>query len=146
MKSFNAPVTGVGAVVFHNKQVLLVRRRNAPSQGQWAIPGGKLRFGETLQEGAEREVLEETGIRIRADEPVFAFDVIERDTNGEPALHYVVVDLAATYIDGTPVGTDDASDARWFSAEELDKFPVNKTTRKLLSRYADFEWHRQNSI
>ena len=60
------PRVGVGAVVLREGRVLLVRRGVAPAWGLWAIPGGGLRIGETLQEGAEREILEETGIVIRA--------------------------------------------------------------------------------
>ena len=65
------PRVGVGAVVLREGRVLLVRRGAAPANGLWAIPGGALELGETLQEGAEREILEETGILIRAGDPVF---------------------------------------------------------------------------
>ncbi|MCA1744093.1 MAG: NUDIX domain-containing protein, partial [Desulfovibrionales bacterium] len=46
--------------------LILIRRANPPSQNMWAIPGGKIKLGETLQQAAEREVLEETGIVVRA--------------------------------------------------------------------------------
>src|SRR5690606_38422498 len=59
------PHVGVGAVVFRGDAVLLVLRGRSPNQGEWAIPGGKIRWCETLQAAAEREVLEETGERIR---------------------------------------------------------------------------------
>ena len=71
------PRVGVGAVVLREGRVLLVRRGVAPARGLWAIPGGGLRIGETLQEGAEREILEETGIVIRAGAPVFTCDSFE---------------------------------------------------------------------
>ena len=64
------PRVAVGAIVFKNNKVLLVRRAQAPSQDLWAIPGGRVEIGETLQEAAEREIFEETGITIRAQEPV----------------------------------------------------------------------------
>ncbi|MBW2439133.1 MAG: NUDIX domain-containing protein, partial [Deltaproteobacteria bacterium] len=59
-------MVAVGAIVFENDRVLLVRRGQPPSQDLWAIPGGRVKLGETLQEAAEREILEETGITIRA--------------------------------------------------------------------------------
>lgn len=128
----DSPQLGVGAVVFHQNRILLVKRANPPSAGQWAIPGGKIKLGETLQQAAEREIFEETGIRIRAGEPVFAFDLIQHNAQAECQLHYVVVDLAAEYLDGEPVAADDASDARWIAADELKDLPVNVITLNLL--------------
>lgn len=126
------PLPAVGAIVFREGAVLLVRRGRPPAVGEWAIPGGRLHWGESLQAAAEREVLEETGIRIRAREPVFAFDLIQADTGGDCRLHYVIVDLEADYLEGEPRAADDAIDARWVRPEELAELPVNATTRRLL--------------
>ena len=115
----DGPRVGVGAVVLRDGRVLLVRRGVAPALGLWAIPGGGLRLGETLREAAEREIREETGIIIRAGEPVFACDACERDPDGRVRFHYVIVDLAAEYVSGEVKGADDAMDARWVSPEEL---------------------------
>lgn len=130
--SVDAPRAGVGAIVFHQHKVLLVKRDRPPYRGQWAIPGGRIKLGETLQQAAEREILEETGIHVRAGEPVFAFDVIQQDDQGNCQQHYVVVDLAADYLSGEPVAGDDAAEARWVSADELATLPVNETTLHLL--------------
>jgi len=133
-----APQVGVGAVVFHNGAVLLVQRRNPPCANEWAIPGGKVRLGETLQQAAEREILEETGIHIRAGEPVYAFDLIESDTSGEVQWHYAIIDLQAEYLGGDIRPGDDATAAAWFLPEDLLRLPVNATTRKLLRSRFEF--------
>ena len=48
------PICGVGIVVFDQHKVLLIRRGKPPLQGNWSIPGGKQKLGETLQEAARR--------------------------------------------------------------------------------------------
>ncbi len=133
-----APRPAVGAVVFRGDAVLLVQRANAPSQGLWAIPGGSVRLGETLQAAAEREILEETGVVIRAGAPILAFDVIQRDDRGKVAYHYVIVDLAADYVSGEPRAGDDAADARWITADQLAQLKVNPATRRLLAERFNF--------
>lgn len=126
------PRVGVGAVVFHDGRVLLVRRGRPPAVGAWSVPGGRLHLGESLQQAAEREILEETAITIRAGKPVFTLDTIDRDEEGRVRFHYVIVDLSAEYLGGTPQGGDDALEARWVSENELDDLQVHPLTRRLL--------------
>jgi ADP-ribose pyrophosphatase len=128
----DSPKVGVGAVVIRDGRVLLIRRGIAPSQGLWAIPGGSLELGETLQEGAERELLEETGIRARAGDPIYAFDFFERDADGKVRFHFVIVDMKADYISGEPKGADDALEARWLNPDNIHELPVAQNTLKLL--------------
>lgn len=132
------PVPSVGAVVFKEGRVLLVQRAQPPARGQWAIPGGRIGLGETLRQAAEREVLEETGIVITAREPIYTFDLVERDQQGRVCFHYVIVDLAADYVEGEVLPGDDAADARWVAPEELYRMDVNPITRKLLHRMFRF--------
>ena len=132
------PKVAVGAVVFNDERVLLVRRGQPPSEDLWAIPGGSVEIGETLQEAAEREILEETGIKIRAGEPVFTFDVIDRDRTGKIRFHYVIVDLEADYISGDPNAGDDAAEARWVTAQEINELRVSAPTLKLLKEKFGF--------
>ncbi|MFO8024631.1 NUDIX hydrolase [Thiohalophilus sp.] len=132
MPSF--PQVAVGAVVRRGKAILLIQRGTEPNAGQWTIPGGKVRAGESLQQAAEREIREETGIHIRAGEPIFSFDVIERDNEGELRYHYVIVDLLADYLDGEPQADDDVLDAAWIEPDTLARLEVNAITRQLLAR------------
>jgi 8-oxo-dGTP diphosphatase len=127
-----SPVVGVGAVVIKDGKVLLVKRGVDPNKGLWAIPGGSLNLGETLQEGAEREILEETGITIKANEPVYSFDFFERDGDGRVRFHYVIIDMIADYISGEVQGADDALEARWVSSLELKDLQVSRNTIKIL--------------
>ena len=126
------PVVGVGAVVIKDGKVLLVKRGVDPNKGAWAIPGGSLKLGETLQEGAEREIMEETGIIIKAGKPFYFFDFFEKDEDGRIRFHYVVADMESEYISGELQAGDDALDARWVSPKELKDLSASENTLKIL--------------
>ena len=132
----DAPRVAVGAVVIHRDKVLLVLRNQAPAKGLWAIPGGSVELGETLKTAAEREVLEETGLRVRAGEVIYTFDAIQCDPEGRVQYHYVIIDLLAEALDpDQPLhADDDARDAAWFSLADLSNpsLPISPTTLDLL--------------
>ncbi len=132
------PALAVGAVVFKDNRVLLVKRGNPPAKGVWAIPGGGVELGETLEKAAEREVLEETGIVIKAGKPIFSFESIHRDDKDRVRFHYYIVDLTASYISGEPTPGDDALDVGWISRESLGRLDVNPLTLKLLHQTFNF--------
>ena len=133
-KVITAPKAAVGAVVIEEGRVLLVKRKYPPQKGKWAIPGGSVKLGESLQAAAEREAKEETGLIIRAAEPVHTFDLIERDVEGKIRFHYVIVDLDADYVSGNIQPDDDVSDAGWFSPDEVGALDISDNTKKLLDK------------
>ena len=137
-KSLSAPKAAVGAVVIEEGRILLVKRKYAPKKGNWAIPGGSVNLGESLQAAAEREIMEETGLIIEAKEPVYTFDLIEHDSKGKILFHYVVVDLLAEYVSGDLHPADDVSDARWFNPDEIDGLEISETTNMLLDKMGFF--------
>ena len=70
---------GVGGVVIRDERALLIRRGSAPLEGEWSIPGGMLEIGETILEGVQRELLEETAIEVKVLDLI---EVFERVTPG----------------------------------------------------------------
>src|SRR5580698_1918092 len=96
-----APVVGVGAVVLDGDRVLLIQRGHEPMKGQWSLPGGALEVGETLVEGVQREVLEETGLEVEPVSIIEVFDRISRDAEGRVQFHYVLVDYVCRLTGGT---------------------------------------------
>jgi len=132
------PQVAVGAIVIRDNKILMVKRSLPPGKGLWAIPGGRVELGETLQEAAEREVKEETGVTVRAGNPVYTFDLLEQDDAGRIRFHYVIVDLVADHVSGEPNPGDDACEARWVTSKELQVLPVSQTTQEVLRKKACF--------
>jgi ADP-ribose pyrophosphatase YjhB (NUDIX family) len=110
----------VGAVVLDaDGRLLLVRRGHDPHAGLWSLPGGRVEDGETLEQAVRREVLEETGLRVRVR------DEVGRVRIPAGSVVYDVVDLACT-LDPPgqqPVAGDDASDVVLADPAALDGLP-----------------------
>ena len=128
------PRLAVGGVVIKDDRVLLVRRGKPPAFGEWAIPGGSVELGESLEQAVERELREETGITVRAGEICHTFEAVKRDDDGRVRFHYVIIDLMAEYLSGEPVPASDATEAAWLTLAELKDRNINTTTLELLSK------------
>ena len=139
------PVVGVGVVVLKDDHVLLIRRGKPPRNGQWSIPGGKQKLGETWRAAAHREVREETGIEIELIGLIDVVDAIVRDGDdmtpgrrrvSDPsrpvAYHYTLVDAAALWQAGEPVAGSDAAHAEWIPLDRLDAYPLWDETVRII--------------
>lgn len=113
----SAPLVGVGAVIVDHGRVLLVRRGKEPLKGHWTLPGGALELGESLLEGAVREVLEETGLVV---EPVELVELLDRIHQVEDRIqfHYVIADYLCRVTGGALQAASDADAVRWVERSE----------------------------
>ena len=127
-------LVGVGAVVFRDDDVLLIKRGKPPFKGHWSIPGGGLRYGERAADAARREVREETGLEIEIIGLLDVFDALP--DGGDFARHTVIIDYVAEAASGEPVAGDDAAEAVFVGFEEaLARLSWDKT-REALRRAA----------
>jgi ADP-ribose pyrophosphatase len=133
-----APRVAVGAVVMRDGRVLVVERGKAPAEGVWALPGGSVELGETLGQAAEREVLEETGVVVRAGDVIYTFDAVVRDDDGRVRFHYVILDLACEYVQGEANAGGDARSARFVTPQEFRELRSSRATVDLLRRTTTF--------
>jgi 8-oxo-dGTP diphosphatase len=97
--------------------VLLIRRKLAPFQGMWAIPGGFVNIDESLESAALRELEEETGVCDVYLEQLYTFGDLGRDPRGRVITVAYFALIPAPIID--PRAGDDASEARWWSMYDL---------------------------
>jgi ADP-ribose pyrophosphatase YjhB (NUDIX family) len=110
----------VGAVVTDGQgRLLMIRRGREPGAGLWSIPGGRIEPGETDAEALVREMLEETSLTVQVGR---LLGQVRR-----PGLNGAVIDIrdyTATVIGGTLRPGDDAADARWVAAGEMDSLEI----------------------
>ncbi|MDP7605512.1 MAG: NUDIX hydrolase [SAR324 cluster bacterium] len=130
------PIAGVGVVVFRNEEVLLVKRKKAPYKGQWSIPGGKQRLGETVTKAARRELMEETGVEVNELTLIDVIDIIVPDEEGKILYHYIVADYRAHWQSGECSPRDDAQDVQWFNLNKLGSISLLDKTRKIILKAA----------
>lgn len=132
------PIPAVLAVVARDGAPLLVRRANPPDAGLWGFPGGRIERGEPLLRAAERELLEETGVRADAIEVLTALDVIGGTGPSSEEHHFVLIAVRCRWRAGEPVAADDALDARWVTAAEIasGSLPLSRDVAELALRAA----------
>lgn len=113
------PIVGVLAVVMRGDRVLVVRRANPPMSGRWGFPGGVLELGETVAQGAMRELEEETGVKAETAGPLTVIDTIDRDREGRVRYHYTLVAVVGDWRSGEGVPADDADEVAWLTRAEI---------------------------
>ncbi len=112
-------------------RIVMVKRKNPPMG--WALPGGFVDYGESLEQAAVREAKEETGLEVTLTEQFHAYSDPRRD----PRHHTLTVVFLAKAI-GHPAGGDDAAEARSFSPDNLPS-PVVFDHARIISDYLYYE-------
>ncbi len=127
------PIVGIGIVVLKGEHVLLVRRGKPPNVGTWTLPGGAQELGETAQEAARRELLEETEIHVGELTLAAQVDIIRPDAVGRVQYHYTIIDFAARWEAGEPVASSDVSEAIWAPLDALEPFDLWSEAHRVIA-------------
>lgn len=128
---FVDPKVAAAVLIVRDGSVLLVRRVNEPFRGLWTLPAGFVNGGEDPAEAAERECLEETGLRVRATR---VFDIVSGREHPRGA-DFVIVYFAEV-LGGEMKPDDDADAVEWFRKESLPALAFRATQKVLKSFYA----------
>ena len=130
--SVTTPVPAVGVVCLKDDRILLIRRGTPPRLGEWSLPGGRIEPGERAVDAALRELREETGVEAQI---LGLIDVVD-GIFPEIGRHYVLIDYAARWLSGEPVGADDALEARFVPLDQVDSLIDWSETRRIIRRGA----------
>lgn len=110
--------TATMLAVNDNNQVLLIQRKRDPQAGWWALPGGYLDWNETLAECAQRELVEETNLKVQATTLLGVYDSPERDQDGRQNVDHCFVGLVVDPHLLT-INPEEVITANWFSFAQL---------------------------
>jgi ADP-ribose pyrophosphatase YjhB (NUDIX family) len=123
------PLLGVGALIFDDRQrVLLVERGRPPLAGEWSLPGGLVETGERLEDAVVRETWEETGLNVEAASIATVFERILLDDAEGCEYHYVLIDFYCTVVGGDLRPGDDSRHVAWFAIDSLAKLRLTAGT------------------
>ncbi len=109
------PMASSDSVVIHNGKILLIKRATKPFKGFWTLPGGIMDSGETIEQTAIREVLEETGAKVKIEKMVGVYSGPKRDPRGTS----LSVVFLMKFIRFSGVADKEVSEVRFFPVNKL---------------------------
>jgi len=136
---------GFGVMILKDNKVLLGKRHEDPEkassllkgEGTWTMPGGKLKFGESFEQGAIREVIEETGIKLNKTKVICVCnDIVE-------TAHFITIGLFSEDFEGEAkvMEPDEITEWKWFDLNGLPS-PLFFPSEKVLKNYFDKEFYK----
>jgi len=134
------PGVGFGVMILKDNKLLLGKRHSDPEkassllhgEGTWTMPGGKLHFGESFEQGAIREVNEETGLDVISSKVISISNDIVSDA------HFVTIGLLCSEFKGQPrvMEPDEITEWQWFPINQLPE-PIFPPSEKVLKNYLE---------
>lgn len=112
-----------------------MKRKNPPNRGRWALPGGLVELGETTEDAATREILEETGLRVEVEGLLDVQTDLHLDGSSRLEYHYVLVDYLAKPRGGRVKLNQESSASGWFNARQAKSLDMSDGTRKALGHF-----------
>ena len=123
------PSLTVDVIINLKDGIVLVKRKNDPYKGKWAIPGGFVEYGETVEKAARRETKEETGLDVKVDNLIGVYS----DPNRDPRGHVISICFSAKKVGGNLRADTDAVNVKVFKEIPWNKLAFDH--EKILREY-----------
>jgi ADP-ribose pyrophosphatase YjhB (NUDIX family) len=137
LRDYKNPIPTVDAIIQKSSSILLVKRKKDPYKNQFALPGGFVNEGETIEEAIEREVYEETSLKIH---PIDILGVYS-DPTRDPRGHMMTVVFIVLIIKGIATAGDDAKEISWIPIEKINEIKIAFDHKLVIRDY--LRWKRE---
>jgi ADP-ribose pyrophosphatase YjhB (NUDIX family) len=128
---YKTPLVTVDIIIEVNGSIVLIKRANPPHG--WALPGGFLDYGESLESCAVREAKEETSLDIQLIEQFHTYSAADRDPR-----HHTITTVFIASASSTPKANDDAKEAKLYDKENLP-YPIVFDHGQILAHYFSYK-------
>ena len=113
--AYKSPRLTTDGAILKDGEILLIKRKNEPFKGKWALPGGFVEYGEKVEDAVIREINEETGLVTKIKEIIGIYS----DPNRDPRGHTVTIVFLLDVLSGKIHAKDDADEAKFFALNNL---------------------------
>lgn len=131
MKEYRNPTPTADIILQRDSKILMVRRKKDPFKGQLALPGGFINEGETAEEAAKREAIEETTLEV---EPIEILGVYS-DPKRDPRKHIMSIVFVGIIVGGSDKAGDDAESIEWVELGTIEKQEIAFDHTQILRDY-----------
>lgn len=131
MKEYRNPTPTADIILQRDSKILMVRRKKDPFKGQLALPGGFINEGETAEEAARREAIEETTLEV---EPIEILGVYS-DPKRDPRKHIMSTVFVGIIVGGSDKAGDDAESIEWVELGTIEKQEIAFDHAQILRDY-----------
>lgn len=121
MKIYKNPIPTVDAIIHRHSSILLVKRKNDPYKNCFALPGGFVNEGETIEDAIMREVYEETSLEVYPIDILGVYSDPTRDPRGHMLT---VVFIVLVVKEGNPIAGDDAQEISWIPISKINEIEI----------------------
>jgi len=140
---YKNPIPTVDMIIDKNSEVLFIKRVKEPFEGKMVFPGGFIKIGETAEDAAIREVMEETSLEVDLDHILGVYSDPNRDPRGHIMSTVFIGKISTNSQNKEPIAGDGASSIKWVDIEDMDQEDFGFDHKNILKDYLGWKNSKQ---